>query len=246
MMPETSTSKPRKMRDRPFPWTCGNCLKDEVYPETMPYALDVKHDGRLYHLEIPALQIPRCRSCGELVFSNSVDDQILQALRISLRLLTPDQIRSGKEALGLKSAEFADKLGVATETYEQWERGDLIQSREMDNFLRVFFDFPEVREVLRGAEQDPNLGSSTKFSNGNRYMNYVTCVSCGTTTPESTFCPMCGKARKKWCPQCGDWKASNIHSLECDDGVVLAESWEEIKFCPDCGAELQTKRAAHE
>ena len=68
MMPDTSTSKPRKQRDRPFPWTCGNCLKDEVYPETMPYAIDIKHAGQLHHLEIPVLKIPKCRACGELVF----------------------------------------------------------------------------------------------------------------------------------------------------------------------------------
>ena len=89
MMPDTIASKGRKQSDRPFPWPCGNCLKDEVYPETMPYAIDVKHDGQLYHLEIPALCIPKCRACGEQVFSNSVDDEILQALRAHLRLLTP-------------------------------------------------------------------------------------------------------------------------------------------------------------
>lgn len=138
MTHDTITSKPRKQSDRPFPWPCGNCLKDEVYPETMPYAVDVKHDGQLYHLEIPALRIPRCRACGELVFSNSVDDQVLQALRAHLRLLTPEQIRAGREALGLKSKDFSEKLGVAAETISHWEKGDLIQSRAMDNFLRVF------------------------------------------------------------------------------------------------------------
>ncbi|SRR5579883_412376 len=251
MMPDTRTNKPRKLRDRPFPWTCGNCLKDEVYLEAIPYTLDIKHDGQLYHLEIPALQLPKCRSCGELVFSNSVDDQILQALRAHLRLLTPDQIRNGKEALGLKSAEFADKLGIAAETFEQWEKGDLIQSRAMDNFLRVFFTIPQVREILRGTEQGPNLESVTNIDQENNCMGYVTCVFCGTTTLDSVFCPACGKARKKWCPRCGEqgeegWKAANFPSLEVDNGVVLADSQEEAKFCPDCGAELQAKRAAHE
>jgi putative zinc finger/helix-turn-helix YgiT family protein len=126
----------------------------------MPYAVDVKHDGQSYHLEIPALKIPRCRACGELVFSNNVDDQILQALRAHLRLLTPEQIRGGRETLGLKSKELAETLGVAAETISRWERGGVIQSRAMDNFLRVFFAVPKVREVLRGAEQDPNLGTT--------------------------------------------------------------------------------------
>src|SRR5919201_1868093 len=134
MTHDTSTSKARKQRDRPFPWRCGNCLKDEVYPETMSYAIDVKHDGQLYHLDIPELLIPKCRACGELVFSNSVDDQVLQALRAHVRLLTPEQIRGGRKVLRFKSKELAEKLGIAPETMSRWERGRLIQSRAMDNF----------------------------------------------------------------------------------------------------------------
>lgn len=84
MTPDANTGKPRKGLDRPFPWPCGNCLQNEVYPETLPYAIDVKHDGQLYHLEIPALTIPKCRTCGELVFSNSVGDQISQTLQAHL------------------------------------------------------------------------------------------------------------------------------------------------------------------
>jgi putative zinc finger/helix-turn-helix YgiT family protein len=168
MTPDTNTGKPRKERDRPFPWTCGNCLKDEVYPETMPYAIDVKHDGQLYHLEIPEIRIPKCRACGELIFSNSEDDQILQALRARVRLLTPEQIRGGRQALGLKSKEIAEKLGVAPETMSRWENGGLIQSRAMDNFLRAYFAVPEVRRVLQGTQQDPSLG--TMFCEGGNRM----------------------------------------------------------------------------
>jgi putative zinc finger/helix-turn-helix YgiT family protein len=159
MMPDTTLSKPRKQRDRPFPWPCGNCLKEEVYPATMPYVIDVKHDGHLYHLEVPELKIPKCRACGELVFSNSVDDQILQALRARVGLLTPEQIRTGRETLSLKSEELAEKLGVTAETISLWESGRAIPSRAMDNFLRVFFAVPEARAVLRGAERNPNLGT---------------------------------------------------------------------------------------
>ena len=153
-------SQPRKGRDRPFPWRCGNCLKEEVYPETIAYATEVKYDGELYHLEIPGLRVPKCRSCGTLVFSNSVDDQIMQALRAHVHLLTPEQIRAGREALGLKANELAERLGVTAETILRWENGALIQSRAMDNFLRVYFALPEVRAVLRGADRGPELGTT--------------------------------------------------------------------------------------
>lgn len=156
---EEKKTEIRKRRDRPFPWPCVNCLKDEVYPETMPYGIERKHSGRIYQLTIPALTIPKCRACGELVFSNSVDDQIIKALRTEAKLLTPQQIKAGRKALGLKSKELAARMGVAAATLSRWEKGMMIQSRAMDNFLRVYFAVPEARAVLRGPEQDPNLGA---------------------------------------------------------------------------------------
>ena len=159
MTPNTTTNKTRKRRDRPFPWPCVNCLKDEVYPEKTPYAADLKHDGRLHHIEISELTIPKCRACGELVFSNSVDDQIMEALRSHLNLLTPEQIKAGRKALGLKSKELANRLGVADATISRWEKKRLIQSRAMDNLLRVYFAVPEARAVLKGPNQDVALGT---------------------------------------------------------------------------------------
>jgi hypothetical protein len=82
-------------------------------------------------------------------------------------------------------------------------------------------------------------------------MNYLKCIFCGTIAPEATFCVACGKALRKWCPRCGDWKAASFTSLEVDDEgsgtpFLEGETQQEAKFCPECGAELQVKKAAHE
>ncbi len=93
------THDPRKDRptpgDKPFPWRCVKCLKRDVRPATIPYSAEVNHDGRLYEIEIPALEIPRCGSCGELVFTNRADEQICDALRARLTLLTSAQKSAG-------------------------------------------------------------------------------------------------------------------------------------------------------
>jgi putative zinc finger/helix-turn-helix YgiT family protein len=125
----------------------------------MDYTAKVKHDGVVHELHIPALEIPRCQTCGEMIITTAVDEQINDALRSHLRLLTPVQIRNGIEKLGLKQQELAERLGVAAETISRWVNGALIQSRAMDNLLRVYFAVPEVRAVLLGAQQDPNLGT---------------------------------------------------------------------------------------
>jgi putative zinc finger/helix-turn-helix YgiT family protein len=149
----------RERGDRPFPWQCPACLRVQVTPSVIPYTANVKHDGSLHAVEIPALEVPKCQACGELIFSSHVDEQINQALRAKLRLLTPDQIRGRRRRFCPDQKELATRLGVAKETISRWETGALIQSRAMDNLLRVFFELPQVRDVLIGENQDALPGT---------------------------------------------------------------------------------------
>jgi putative zinc finger/helix-turn-helix YgiT family protein len=160
MTRDAKTNGPRRRRGRPFPLRCLQCLKEEIYPATVPYAADIRHDGQLYHIEVPKLRVPQCRACGALVFNYSADDQVLNALRSHLRLLTPQQIKEGRKKLGLQGKELAQRLGVAKETISRWETGMMIQSRAMDNFLRAYFAVPELRAVLLGPNQDASLGAT--------------------------------------------------------------------------------------
>jgi len=154
-MPPPKNQKPK---GRPFPWLCPDCFTETVVPTVIDYTAKVKQDGVLHELYLPQLEVPRCQTCGETIITSAVDERINDALRAHLRLLTPAQMRKGIEKLGLKQQELAERIGVAPETISRWVNGALIQSRAMDNLLRVYFAIPEVRTVLRGAEQDPNLG----------------------------------------------------------------------------------------
>jgi putative zinc finger/helix-turn-helix YgiT family protein len=136
-------------KDKPFPWQCVKCLKPQVWPTEVPYTGQVKHDGRLHDVRVSRLTVYRCKACGYVVFSNVTNDQIYEALRKELNLLSPETIRSQREALGLTQKELADRLGVASETICRWETGALIQTRAMDNLLRLFFTLPEVRTALQ-------------------------------------------------------------------------------------------------
>jgi putative zinc finger/helix-turn-helix YgiT family protein len=149
---------------RPFPWLCSDCFTRTVVPTVTEYTSKVKHDGTIHELHFPALEIPRCQTCGETYTTTAVDEQINDALRAKLRLLTPAQIRQAIERLGLKQQQIAERIGVAAETISRWVNGALIQSRAMDNLLRLFFALPQVREVLQGPSQDPNLGTENHHS----------------------------------------------------------------------------------
>jgi putative zinc finger/helix-turn-helix YgiT family protein len=142
--------------DRPFPWRCFECKAKEVFPKSTDYATTMKHDGRVYSIRIPDLALPTCRKCGAQTFAVGDDDRIRAALRAQLGFLTPEVIQRGRSRLELSQQELAEQLGVAKETISRWETGALIQSRAMDNLLRLFFESEEVRKLLRRRfEPDP-------------------------------------------------------------------------------------------
>ena len=155
---ERKTLKPAT-QGKPFPWLCTECGRKEVRLATVSHTSKIRHDGRIYIVELPALRVPRCESCGELVFDNDAGEQIYQALREQLGLLSPVEIRKNREELRLSQRQLAEQLGVAVETISRWENGLMIQTRAMDRFMRLFFSVPEARAALVGAAFLPSLGT---------------------------------------------------------------------------------------
>jgi putative zinc finger/helix-turn-helix YgiT family protein len=159
MTPEKNkTTEPPPSGGKPFPWRCPECGKKEVRPATVQHTSQVKHDGRLYTVEIPALRVPQCGAYGELVFDNDADEQIARALRERLGLLSAEQIRRNREDLVLSQRALAEHLGVAVETISRWETGALTQTRAMDRYLRVYFGVPAARAALVGQSGSFDLG----------------------------------------------------------------------------------------
>jgi len=149
----------RRTQRKSFPWRCSHCRAKEVYAAVVPYTARVNHDGRIYELEIPALDVAQCRACGEFVLDDVADEQISKALRSHLGLLTPTEIRRALRTLGMEQKTLAACLGIAEATLSRWVSGGLIQSRAMDNLLRVCFGIPAVREILNGSRKMSDVGS---------------------------------------------------------------------------------------
>jgi hypothetical protein len=70
------------MADKPFPWMCGKCGRTEVRPKAIDYKAEIKHDGKLYPVEVAGLEVPTCDHCAEQWFDIHTDEQINQALAL--------------------------------------------------------------------------------------------------------------------------------------------------------------------
>ena len=137
------------MTTRTYPKRCGKCGQKTMRLATIRHASTIEHDGRTYHVEIPALTVPRCGDCQAISIDDEADRQISSAFRREDRLLAPEDIRQGREKLGQTQKQFANLLGVGEATVSRWETGAQIQQRAMDQFLRVCLASPAVVELLR-------------------------------------------------------------------------------------------------
>jgi putative zinc finger/helix-turn-helix YgiT family protein len=123
----------------------------------------VEHDGRAYHVELPALEVLRCGHCGAVVLDDAANEKISEAFRREAGLLTPGEIRQQREALQLTQKQLARLLQVAEATLSRWETGGQIQQRAMDLLLRLFFASADVRRRL-GHASAPNGDPETSVA----------------------------------------------------------------------------------
>ena len=130
-------------------------------PTRIDYPARINYDGRIVSFLAKDISIPICQNCGDKRFTLDVDDQINAALCAHLGLLTPERIRAEIERLGLSQKQVAERLGIAEATLSRWVSKQVIQSRAMDNYLRVFFQFPEVRTALAAVSIDAAAATIT-------------------------------------------------------------------------------------
>jgi DNA-binding transcriptional regulator YiaG len=112
---------------------------------TIPYKATIHHDGRVYTVEIQSLEVPQCSNCHTVSFDSAANEAVDLAFRRQEKLLTPEEIRQGREQLGLKQQELADQLAISVSTLSRWETGAQVQQRSLNRAMKVFFRSQTVR-----------------------------------------------------------------------------------------------------
>lgn len=136
------------MPAKPFPWYCSRCKTATVELCPQRYEFVQSHDGRQVPIVIEDLPIPTCSTCGRQTLAESTLQRITAETYRQLGLLKPGEIRSRREALGLKQQQIQSLLGLGGNTVSRWENGHIYQSRALDRFLRLYFADESVRTRL--------------------------------------------------------------------------------------------------
>lgn len=112
--------------------------------------VDATVKGETFAVECDAMV---CSRCGFQVLTPGQSDAYAVASADGYRrrhgLLTADEIRGYRQALGMTQQEFAEYLRVGVASVKRWEAG-LIQDAAMDELMRCKCDRAHCLTTLQG------------------------------------------------------------------------------------------------
>ncbi|MBH1617862.1 type II toxin-antitoxin system MqsA family antitoxin [Stenotrophomonas maltophilia] len=127
---------------------CPYCEKGELH--TFTDSETIMHGGK--QLLVPGVLLSRCDACGEEMATPEqakVNQRLFaDAKRSADGLMSSDQIRNWRKSLGWSQAQAVTLLGGGANAFSKYERGEVVQSRQMDLLMRLLAHSPEAREVL--------------------------------------------------------------------------------------------------
>ncbi len=118
--------------------------------------IDETFDYKRQTLIIPNYIVYECNTCKEGL-ADKISVKISQKkLKDFFRevdgLLGSTDIKRIRKKLGCTQEEMAKKLGVGLKTFARYETGQVIQSRAMDNLLRILDKHPEALREIEPVE----------------------------------------------------------------------------------------------
>lgn len=147
-----------------LPQKCHKCRERAVTYDVIPeYSCEMVHDARPYTVNITNFDVLKCKNCGEITFDEKATTQLSDALRTTVGVLHPAEIRAARESLGLSQKELASRIRVSETSLCRWETGAQIQQRSLDLLLRLYFRMPEVQKFIAREAIDLALKSKRDF-----------------------------------------------------------------------------------
>jgi putative zinc finger/helix-turn-helix YgiT family protein len=139
------------MAGRVYPSRCGVCGERAVRLSSQPLPMGYREGT----FTVEGFEYDRCEACGESFIDAAQMDDLqragVEAARVGLGRLSSASIREMRLALGITQAVLEGQLGVSAGTVGRWERGEELQTRLADNFMRLLSAHPELVAESLGA-----------------------------------------------------------------------------------------------
>ena len=108
------------------------------------------------------IRVHTCARCEMSFTSEDAEIKEHDAVCQHLGLLTPAEILGVRERYGMSRAAFAHCTGLGEATLARWERGEVIQNKANDRYLRLLRDpdiFRKAQRMARAADR-PNAAGA--------------------------------------------------------------------------------------
>jgi HTH-type transcriptional regulator/antitoxin MqsA len=128
---------------------CQICGSDKI--EVIIKDEEFKYKG--YTLIISNYKSIACHTCGESIADKESYEKTIVLLRDFHRrtdgFLSSEEIKSIRKSFNMTQDEFSDLLGGGEKAFARYETGKVMQSKPMDNLLRILKEIPEAIDVLK-------------------------------------------------------------------------------------------------
>ena len=133
----------------------GGDLSEKVVEENFSY--------KGHSLVVTDYRVLECSACGEAVVEKDSARRAEKLLRDLGRqvdgLLIAADIKRIRRKLHLTQEQMATVLGGGLKGFARYENGQVVQSRSMDNLLRILDRFPESLAVLPGVTKQQTVAA---------------------------------------------------------------------------------------
>lgn len=173
---------------------CHCCGQRAFHRVAISHSYEISHDGRPpVTITIPDLEVVQCgnpncpghQTDEAVIFDGATTHRITVETYRQLGLLTPDEIRAGREKLGLTQAELQSLLGLGGNSLSRWEKGRIYQARSMDTLLKLAFRVQSVIPFLRREAEKTLANEATPVILKYRFVQYGSQVGGHTGAPTS-------------------------------------------------------------
>ena len=128
---------------------CPVCGAGELERKTVEEQFSYKGEA----LTVPDYVVFECASCGEAVIDPASSKRASKLLkdfsRIVDGLLTTADIKRIRKKLGFTQEQMAEVCGGGLKGFARYESGQIVQSKGMDNLLRILDELPSALDIIR-------------------------------------------------------------------------------------------------